>query len=69
MWYFYHRVMEDILRTRAFEPKNKDAAVDWREPHDRNEYSSTDMVSSVSIVTVRQAVGPMNHLPNVDGFG
>ena len=61
-------MLEDILQTHASEPKNKDAAVDWREPHDHNEYSSTDMVSSVSIVTVPQAVRPTNHLSNVDGF-
>jgi hypothetical protein len=68
MWYFYHRVLEDILQTHTSEPKNKDGAVDWREPHDRNEYSLTDMVSSVSIVTVPQAVRSTNHLPNIDGF-
>ena len=68
MWYFYHRVLEDILQTPASEPKNKDAAIDWNELHDRNEYSSTDMVSSVSIVTVPQPVRSTYHLLNVDGF-
>jgi hypothetical protein len=61
-------VSEEILRTHASEPKNKDASVDWRGSNNRNKYSSTDMVSSVSIVTVPQAVRRTNHLPNVGGF-
>ena len=59
--FFYLRVLKDILRTQASESKNKDASVDWREPHSYIEYSSTDMVSSVSIVTLPQVVRPTNH--------